>query len=44
MKSDTQLQKEVIAELNWDPSINAAQIGVQVKDGIVTLTGNVDKY
>ena len=41
MKTDTQVQQDVIAELKWEPSINAAQIGVEVKDGIVTLHGHV---
>jgi osmotically-inducible protein OsmY len=44
MKTDTQLQSDVIAELKWEPSINAEQIGVEVKDGIVTLAGHVDSY
>lgn len=44
MKTDTQLQQDILAELNWEPSINAAQIGVEVKDGIVTLAGHVSSY
>jgi osmotically-inducible protein OsmY len=44
MKTDAQLQQDVMAELNWEPSVNAAQIGVEVKDGIVTLAGHVDSY
>lgn len=44
MKTDAQLQQDVIAELKWEPSINAAQIGVEVKDGIVTLAGHVSTY
>ena len=44
MKTDTQLQQDVIAELQWEPSVNAAQIGVEVKDGIVTLAGHVSSY
>ncbi len=43
-KSDTQLQLDVLAELKWEPSINAAQIGVEVRDGIVTLAGHVNTY
>jgi osmotically-inducible protein OsmY len=43
-KSDTQLQQDVLAELKWEPSINAAQIGVEVKDGIVTLAGHVNTF
>lgn len=44
MKTDAQLQQDVIAELKWEPSVNAAQIGVEVKDGIVTLAGHVSSY
>ena len=44
MKTDTQLQSDVIAELSWEPSINAEDIGVEVKDGIVTLAGHVGTY
>ena len=42
--SDLELKKNVEAELNWEPSINAAEIGVAVKDGVVTLTGRVESY
>ena len=44
MKTDTQLQQDVTAELKWTPSIDAAQIGVEVQDGIVTLAGHVGSY
>ena len=44
MKTDEQLQQDVTAELKWEPSVNAAQIGVEVKDGVVTLAGHVDSY
>lgn len=44
MKTDTQLKNDVTAELTWDKSLNANEIGVEVKDGIVTLTGHVDHY
>jgi osmotically-inducible protein OsmY len=44
MKTDTQLQSDVIAELSWEPSINSEEIGVEVKDGIVTLAGHVGTY
>ncbi|GGC63171.1 BON domain-containing protein [Undibacterium terreum] len=44
MKTDMQVQEDVIAELKWEPSVNAALIGVEVKDGIVTLAGHVDSY
>jgi osmotically-inducible protein OsmY len=33
-----------MAELRWDPSVPATEIGVVVKDGVVTLTGTVDTY
>ena len=44
MKTDAQLQHDVLAELKWEPSINAAEIGVEVKNGLVTLVGHVDRY
>ena len=44
MKTDSDLKQDVIAELGWEPSVNAAQIGVEVKGGIVTLAGHVDSY
>ncbi|PZR25536.1 MAG: ornithine aminotransferase [Citrobacter freundii] len=44
MKSDATLQKEVQEELKWQPMLNAAEIGVAVKNGIVTLSGKVDSY
>lgn len=44
MKSDIELQRDVLAELQFDPSVNAARIGVSAKDGVVTLTGYVDRY
>src|SRR4029453_4596180 len=44
MKTDKQMQQDVMAELDWEPSVNAAQIGVEVSDGVVTLLGHVDSY
>jgi len=44
MKTDAQLQRDVMDELNWEPTIRAAEIGVAVKDGVVTLSGKVDSY
>jgi osmotically-inducible protein OsmY len=44
MKTDTQLKHDVLAELQWQPSIHAAEIGVEVKDGVVTLAGEVGSY
>ena len=42
--TDTQLQRDVLDELKWEPSVDAADIGVSVKEGIVTLTGHVTSY
>lgn len=44
MKSDSQLQSDVLAELKWRPSIDAAHIGVAADDGVITLTGQVTNY
>jgi osmotically-inducible protein OsmY len=44
MKTDAQLQQDVMNELKWEATIHAAEIGVAVKDGVVTLSGNVDSY
>lgn len=44
MKSDSQLQRDILDELKWSPNVNDAEIGVAVKDGVVTLTGNVDSW
>ncbi len=44
MKTDIHVQQDVLAELKWEPSIDAADIGVEVKGGIVTLAGYVDIY
>lgn len=44
MKTDNQIQKDVLDELEWEPFLNASQIGVAVKNGIVTLSGQVDSF
>jgi len=44
MKTDKQLQQDVIAELAWEPSVNPAHIGVEVDGGVVTLAGHVGSY
>jgi osmotically-inducible protein OsmY/sporulation protein YlmC with PRC-barrel domain len=41
---DLAIKKAVEEELRWEPSVNAAAIGVAVKDGIVTLTGRISSY
>jgi osmotically-inducible protein OsmY len=42
--ADEQIQKDVLAELKWDARVQPNEIGVAVKDGVVTLTGWVDSY
>ncbi len=42
--NDKQLRRDVIAELDFEPSIDAADIGVAVEDGVVTLSGHVPNY
>lgn len=44
MKTDLQLQRDVLEELKFEPSIREAEIGVAAKDGVVTLTGFLDSY
>ena len=44
MKNDQEIQKAVMDQLNWEPLLNSSQIGVSVKNGIVTLSGEVDAY
>ena len=44
MKTDSQIQLDVIAELKFEPTVNPTHIGVTVKDGIVSLMGNVENY
>ena len=44
MKTDRQLQKDVAAELTWDPFVDGTRVGVEVSNGIVTLSGHVDSY
>ena len=42
--TDEEIQKDVLAELKWDAQVQPNEIGVSVKDGVVTLTGWVDSY
>ncbi|OGN93664.1 MAG: hypothetical protein A2Z75_04145, partial [Chloroflexi bacterium RBG_13_50_10] len=44
MKTDSEVQKDVMTELQWEPSIKPAEIGVSVRDGVVMLSGYVDSY
>jgi len=44
MKTDGDLQRDVMEELEWEPSLDAAGIGVAAVDGTVTITGHVSNY
>ena len=44
MKSDRELQIDVLDELRWEPGVNATDIGATVKNGVVTLEGTVDSF
>jgi osmotically-inducible protein OsmY len=43
-RTDAQIHSDVLAEMTWDPRVQPNEIGVAVKDGVVTLTGWVDAY
>ena len=44
MKTDLELRRDVLDELEWEPSVNSAEIGVSVKEGVATLLGSVKNY
>ena len=44
MKTDLQIQSDVQSQLKWEPQLNASEIGVSVKNGVVTLSGIVDSF
>jgi osmotically-inducible protein OsmY len=44
MKSDKAIKEDVEQELEWQPSVHSAHIGVSVNDGVVTLTGHVPSF
>ncbi len=44
MKTDKELKQAIMAEFEWEPSIRAPEVGVAVRDGVVTLSGTVDTY
>lgn len=44
MKTDAELKRDVMSELEWDPSIDATHVGVAVRDGVVTLTGHLETF
>jgi osmotically-inducible protein OsmY len=43
-RTDMQLQRDVMDELRWDPAVGQSEIGVAVKDGVVTLSGEVETF
>src|SRR5215469_4472374 len=44
MRTDEEIQADVLEELKWDSRVQPNEVGVVVKDGIITLTGWVDSY
>lgn len=44
MKTDSQIQQDVLDELAWDTRVSETDVGVEVDDGVVTLTGTVDSW
>jgi osmotically-inducible protein OsmY len=44
VRADAQIQRDVLDELKWEPRVQPNEIGVSVKDGVVSLTGWVDSY
>src|SRR5580704_18490510 len=44
MRSDSEIERDVKDELQWDPDLDATNIAVSVKDGVVTLAGYVKSY
>jgi len=43
-RTDEEIQKDVLQELKWDATVQPNEVGVSVKDGVVTLSGWVDSY
>ena len=43
-RSDTDIHKDIVAELHWDPSLRHDDVAVAVRDGVVTLAGLADSY
>ncbi len=44
MRTDRELQEDVLKALEWEPGVDAAEIGVSVKNGVATLQGTVQSY
>jgi len=43
-RTDEEILQDVLAELKWDPEVDPTDVGVEVEDGVVTLTGTVESY
>jgi osmotically-inducible protein OsmY len=44
VRADEEILQDVLSELKWDPEVDPTDVGVEVDDGVVTLTGTVDSY
>jgi osmotically-inducible protein OsmY len=44
VRTDEEIHQDVLDELDWDPEVDAKDVGVTVHDGVVTLTGTVDSF
>jgi osmotically-inducible protein OsmY len=44
MRTDLEIQQDVINEMKWQPHLKSSNIGVSVKNGVVTLSGIVDSF
>ncbi len=44
LSADEKVQRDVLDELHWDPRVKPTDVGVEINDGIVTLTGTVSDY
>ena len=44
LSADEKVQRDVLDELHWDPQVKPTDVGVEINDGIVTLTGTVSAY
>lgn len=44
MRTDEDIERDVEAELSWSPAIDATNVAVTVKDGVVALTGYLQSY
>lgn len=44
MRTDLEIQKDLVSQLAWEPFLKSSQIGISVKEGVVTLSGQVDSF